>query len=209
MKKTLIKILGVPGCRKSTMLREVDRILRCHNRSIIIVKDKLYTTDDLAELKLNPWQNAVIFQQNMIDDFQSEDKYQQQMKKCENQIVVEHTPIEMIEFFTAAYKLSGFITDYGFKYIRNKWYNSSINDDADKCGYIYVICSPKDSIENMKERKREGEGTVYPFVLDTINHFILAHHDSNKSDFKLVLYYRENDFHTGELYAFLTACMNI
>ena len=202
--KTLIKILGVPGCGKTTMLKHLNKCMQC---PIDIVKDKLYTAHDLAELKSNPWQNAVLFQQKMITESETEDKSRQNMEEDKEHIVVEHTPIEMIEFFTAAYKLTGFITDYGFEHLRNKWNNLN-KKKPDKCGYIYMICPPKDSIENMKERKREGEGTIYPHILDTINHFILAHHDSNKSEFKLLLYYHESDYHTGEIYHFLTLCIN-
>ena len=193
---TTIKFIGIPGCGKSTLIDKLKET----NADITVTKEELYTTHDLSELNLNPWQNATPFQEKMIETMAQKE---QQTRDDELTLNVEHTPIEMIEFFSAAYKLSGFISDYGFECIRNKFRRIK---KPHNCGYVYILCPPYASMRNMKIRNRDGEGAIQPFVLDTINHLIVAHYDSNLSPSKLLLHYREDDFHVKEVQEFLRQC---
>ena len=203
--KYLFKIIGIPGCGKSTIIRKLQK----EYDNIKISKEQLYTPRDLTELQSNPMQNATPFQEKMMGKWLQINREEEKENSKDNEILLEHTPVEMIEFFTAAYKLAGYITDYGFDCIRNKYdyYARKPND----CGYIYILCPPEVAIKNMKLRDREGEGSITPAVLDTINHFILMHHDNNvvgdahnKLKRKTILLrYRENDYQTNALHYFI------
>lgn len=193
-----VKIIGIPGCGKSTIIENLQK----QGANIRVIKDKLYKERALKALKSNIMQNAVIFQDEVLTNWVNSELFEGDDK--ETNISIEHTPIEMIEFFTTAYKLAGFISEYGFNYLRDKFYSSGIASrrNADTA-YIYIECPPEDAIRNMKIRGRKDEGSIDPFILHTINHLLLLHHDYNRNENKMLLRYRENDLHTDTLLRFL------
>ena len=144
-----------------------------------------------------------MFQNRMIDKAIRFDHIKK--KECyARNIIIEHTPIEMINFFSEAYFTCNFITKDSYERLKNRARCHLL--DNDPCSYIYLLCPAETAAANIEKRERQGEKIVSMDVLNLVEKLIHHYSETNIDSHHIVLEYEKDNFHIKELNNFLQEC---
>lgn len=200
-----IKVIGLPGSGKSSMLRKLKKT---YGSKMTVINEDLLQASDVACLHENPEQNGLAIQMKIID-FMISQATSADRSSDKLMLTFEHTPIEMVSFFTSLYTYNGIISDYGCEYLREKM-NSlrQIEGPRNKTYYIYLFAPIHICRENIIERGRTGEDDWLD--RDSLNflHQMLSTHHDFCSDKKLVLHYERDNYHESVVENFMFEVLN-
>lgn len=145
-----IKIIGLPGSGKSTMIE--NWIKKNPGKKFLTINDRLTNEKDRLALNENRTQNCYIFQKKMIEKYE--------VKTAKNHMnfdfIINHTPLEMITFFNEVNLKQGFLTKYGWEELIShsvKKFKRESKPDLT----VYMITTPQICAEHIEQRKRTGE----------------------------------------------------
>ena len=195
---TTIKFIGLPGCGKTSIINLLKTKIDISLESNITLP-----CVDLYHMYTNPKQNTTLYHLKLLEEFK---KSYNERKQSTYSYYIEHTPFEMFEFFCLANVVAGNITEYGYRYLKEKSFpiklRQMIDNEQEKCIYIYINATPETCIKNMKERNRDGEFNMNPIIFFQVYWFIILHMENNFKN-KFVVDYEENNFHTESILNFL------
>ena len=123
---TWIRLHGIPGCGKSSLLQDNRMLLEEHFQLFDISSD-LFPDDYLNQFYVNPKQNALQLQviglRHFRDGLERLDKLLAQGAKADRGkpiLVVEHTSLEMIHYFCLSFRKQKFLSNFNFDEINKQ-----------------------------------------------------------------------------------------
>lgn len=194
-----VKFLGLPGSGKSTLFEDMKKS-KTKKYTFSVSRDHLVRGKDLEHLSENMKQNAVTFQSLLVEKFS-----QLSTETPRSNIVMEHTPIEMVEFFNLAYTAYNYMTEYNLDHLRHKIEDAKRleKDTSSVLGYVYIFAPVNRCIKNMKKRGRLNEPEYDKMLFRHINMMMKYHCDNNPLP-KLMISYEHGISPSTDVKKFLT-----
>lgn len=187
----IIKLFGLPAVGKSTALDHL-------NTTYSVEHDDLITPQILALKQSNDY---AILQLSILDNFRSN------TRKHKNSICFQHTPLELIQWYSDFYFENNLYSSASYDYICKK-ITEAVQEENDihkdeEIAYIYFLAKPKFLMQNAKQRSRAFE-IFERNILHFLNTKLQTHlhtHCTNTSS--LILQCKEGEYHTESIKLFL------
>lgn len=189
-----IKFFGLPGSGKTTVIETLKQDLGLKLR---IINDNLTTEKMLRALWTNPAQNSVTFQHMLIEREKNQEiKLKKDLVLFPNfDYVIDHTPVEMIEFFNHAYLASTYLSEFSFEQLQiecNKVRTARQPDNGEKDIYVFLHTPIEQVMKNIEKRGRAGESFHENYVFTHIHYAIETFKNQNLSRKHITVPYEEN-----------------
>ena len=188
-----IKFFGLPGSGKTTVIDVLKETLKI---KLKVINDKLPSTEMLRQLWSNPTQNCVTFQHLLIEKEEEEEK---KIKNCEfiknYDFIIDHTPIETIEFFNHAYLASSYISGFNYDHLQRKCNKVRIEREPDQGEddiYVFLYTPIFQTLENIKKRNRAEELFHEEYIFTHIHYAIESFKGQNLFRKHITIPYEEN-----------------
>lgn len=190
-----VKLLGLPGSGKSTILKEMEKI-KNKKCTFSVIHDRMVQSQDLKCLAENMKQNTITFQTKLVENFLNET-----IEEPYADIIIDHTPIEMVEFFNTSYTIYNYMTDYNWDHICQMIKKVKENEMTLR-GFVYIFAPVETCIRNMRKRNRLYEPEYDKRLFEQINILLIDHYDKNPNP-KILLDYEEGVNKYKVVYDFL------
>ncbi len=165
---TWLSFNGLPGCGKTTLIERLIPALDFDGwGQIILLPENVCDSATLCNFYRDPRRYAFKLQSDAIERYCSTirecgKEIRRKNEKSAPYIVIEHTSIDSIFFFTCSYKKQGFIESEGFKCLMVKLENAKMRRDemCSKLRHIEVCYEGLESnvmIRNITQREKERE----------------------------------------------------
>ncbi len=213
---TWLSFSGLPGCGKTTLVDKLIPILDSDGwAQVILLPESVCKTDSLCAFYQRPREIACRLQSEAIDKYcitlsQAEHEIERKNER-KPFIVVEHTSVDTIFFFTAAYRKLGFITENDYDFLMEKLDVAKMHRERVRSNLRKIdVCYEKLNLDVMLQnifRRENRRRTKIPYVEEMLRSALrevnfarhVSLHSCRKRETRdlLTVYYTPNHYPTA------------
>lgn len=119
-------MMGLPNAKKSSTIRNLVRMNNdeedeTNKLNIIVLQDpNCVNHHELKAMASDPYKNIVSVQESLMDQQFESTKYLKENANKNTDLIIEQTPLEMIQFYNLAFRNTGILSDFNFERLTKK-----------------------------------------------------------------------------------------